>query len=303
MALPPQLLPLDLGCLPEQPVSRLAPTPSGFLHLGNALNFLVTWALVRSRNGHLHLRIDDMDAQRFRPEVLEDIFASLEWLGLDWDEGPDGPESFLKDYSLQPRKAVYFDHLRKLGEEANHTFVCQCSRKAIKQASVNGLYPGTCRSAGLTFTPGQNTIRLAVDEGSRIDVGGRQVDLAGAFGDFVLWRRDDQPSYQLASLIEDETTGANLIVRGEDLLASSAAQLYLARCFGFRKFPACTFFHHDLIRGEDGEKLSKSRGAYALKDIRESGRGADVAVREAAKVLGLDPETVNRSEDLLAELR
>lgn len=106
-----------------------------------------------------------------------------------------------------------------------------------------------------------------------MDVGGRQVALSMAFGDFVLWRRDDQPSYQLASLIEDETTGTNLIVRGEDLLASSAAQIYLARCFDFDGFPAATFVHHELILGADGEKLSKSRGAYALKDIRESGRG------------------------------
>ncbi len=87
----------------------MAPTPSGFLHLGNAVNFLMTWAIVRSRNGKLHLRVDDMDGIRFRQDVLEDVFYSLEWLGVDWDTGPSGPEEFYHTFSLQKKKRDYWE--------------------------------------------------------------------------------------------------------------------------------------------------------------------------------------------------
>lgn len=285
--------------LPERPVSRIAPTPSGFLHLGNAVNFLVTWVLVRSLNGRLHLRIDDMDGIRLRTDVLEDIFVSLDWLGLDWDEGPDGPDSFFKKFSLQLRKADYWERLHGLQARSGRAFVCDCSRSAIKKTSKTGLYPGTCRDKGLTFVPEQNTIRLKVPANSRIGIGGREVELSSTFGDFILWRRDNQPSYQLASLVEDDSAGMSLIVRGEDLFFSTAAQLYLADCFDYTGFPACCFIHHGLITGADGEKLSKSRGAYALKDLRESGMGPEPAVREAAKILGLDRDQAATADELL----
>ena len=95
-----------LANVPFNPVSRLAPTPSGFLHLGNAVNFLVTWAIVRSLKGRIHLRIDDMDGIRFRPDVLEDIFKSLDWLDLDWDTGPSGPDDFYQNFSLHKKRSI-----------------------------------------------------------------------------------------------------------------------------------------------------------------------------------------------------
>jgi len=200
-------LPLCLSNVPINPVSRLAPTPSGFLHFGNAVNFLVTWAIVRSRKGRLHLRIDDMDGIRFRPDVLEDIFTSLDWLGLDWDTGPAGPDDFYQNYSLQKKKEYYRDRLQalyKTGKTRQHTFVCRCSRASIKKVSPNGLYPGTCRNAGLVFEPGIHAVRLRVKNDTCIQVNNQPINLANTFGDFVLWRKDDQPSYHLASLLEDE---------------------------------------------------------------------------------------------------
>nr|WP_319393304.1 glutamate--tRNA ligase family protein [uncultured Desulfobacter sp.] len=290
--------PVCLSNVPAHPVSRLAPTPSGFLHLGNAVNFLVTWAIVRSRNGRLHLRIDDMDGIRFRPNVLEDIFQSLDWLGLDWDTGPSGPEDFYQHFSLHKKKEVYRDRLQHLDKAGAHTFVCRCSRAAIKKISPSGVYPGTCRHAGLSFEPGHNAVRLRVDKDASIQVGNQQINLADTFGDFIVWRKDDQPSYHLASLLEDEENHMNFIVRGRDLLLSTAAQIHLARCFGFSSFPNCSFLHHGLVFANNGEKLSKSRGAYALKDLRVSGGAFTDAVTAAAQVLGVNPNGIFTAQDL-----
>jgi glutamyl-tRNA synthetase len=141
-------------------------------------------------------------------------------------------------------------------------------------------------------------VRLKVDNDTCIQVNNQRIDLAGTFGDFVLWRKDDQPSYHLASLLEDEEGGINFIVRGRDLLLSTAAQIYLAQCFGFSLFPACRFVHHGLVLGKNGEKLSKSRGAHALKDLRQSGGSFADAVKTAARILGLKHNTIFTAQDL-----
>ncbi|WP_320040822.1 glutamate--tRNA ligase family protein [uncultured Desulfobacter sp.] len=299
--------PLCLSNVPTHPISRLAPTPSGFLHLGNAVNFLMTWAIVRSRKGRLHLRIDDIDGIRFRPDVLEDVFTSLDWLGLDWDTGPTGPDDFYKNFSLHKKKEYYWDRLQALNlnkadKAGQHTFVCRCSRASIKKISPSGLYPGTCRYAGLAFEPGRHAIRLKVSKDTIIVVNNQSIDLAGTFGDFVVWRKDDQPSYHLASLLEDEQGSINFIVRGKDLFLSTAAQIYLAKCFGFTSFPVCRFLHHGLVLGSKGEKLSKSRGAYALKDLRQSGGSFAGAVKTAARVLGVKHNEISTAQDLKQSL-
>jgi len=297
------MMPLDRTGIPEKPVSRMAPTPSGYLHLGNAVNFLVTWAMVRERGGTLHLRIDDMDGIRFCDEVLEDIFETLEWLGLDWDTGPCGPDAFHSCFSLQKRRDYYRSELDRLMRKTGKFFACECSRSTIKKAAPGGLYPGTCRQCGHALVPRKTAMRVQVDEGTVIHVNGRCLDLSETFGDFVLWRKDDQPAYQFASLLEDEARQINFIVRGEDLLLSTAAQLYLADLFNADHFRRCAFFHHSLIRGADGEKLSKSRGAYALKDMREAGVSPDAVWKTAARFLGGDPDEVTTPRDLIECLR
>jgi glutamyl-tRNA synthetase len=110
--------------------TRIAPTPSGFLHAGNAVNFLITHELARAARGTLLLRIDDLDAERARPEYLDDIFRSLEWLGIDWDEGPTGPEDFLRNWSQRSRIERYSELLLGL-RKGGHLYACECSRKAV----------------------------------------------------------------------------------------------------------------------------------------------------------------------------
>jgi len=180
-------------------ISRLAPTPSGYLHLGNALNFLITWHFVRRRQGTLILRIDDADSTRTRPQYIEDIFRTLEWLGLDWDLGPSGPDDFQARYSQRAQKEKYWQAIGELARAYN----CDCSRKTIRAKFGSTAYGGSCRNRELPFVPGTTARRIVVDR--PLPENGRPVDLGQTVGDFVLWTRDDTPAYQLVSLVEDES--------------------------------------------------------------------------------------------------
>ncbi len=278
--------------------SRLAPTPSGYLHLGNAINFIRTWLLVRQEGGVLKLRIDDLDADRCRPEYIEDIFRQLEWLGLDWDEGPAGPEDFARHHSQRLRLERY-RRLRRELEAAGRTYACACSRREIQQVSRDGLYPGTCRQRAVA-SAGSYAVRLRVEAGTIVAIGAETLALDREMGDFVIWRRDDLPAYQLASLADDLDDRITLIVRGEDLRASTAAQLHLAACLGRVSFSRIRFRHHPLLPGSDGRKLSKSDGALSLATLRERGEKPTLAYRETARQLGFSPEGIGSLADLLA---
>lgn len=278
--------------------SRLAPTPSGHLHLGNAVNFLHTWLRVRKAGGVLKLRIDDLDSNRCRPEYIEDIFRQLDWLGLDWDEGPSGPEDFHRHHSQRLRRERYREMVDSL-RESDSLFACTCSRKEIQQRSPSGLYPGTCRHLGHRPTAA-HALRLLVESGAGFSTGGQPLDLSRALGDFVIWRRDDQPAYQLASLVDDLDDRINLLVRGEDLQISSAAQLYLAAKLGRDEFARATFIHHPLLLGGDGRKLSKSDNALSLAILQARGETPFLAYRAVASQLGVDPAEINTLSDLLA---
>ncbi|MFH7320513.1 glutamate--tRNA ligase family protein [Desulfurivibrio sp. D14AmB] len=288
--------------------SRLAPTPSGYLHLGNALNFLLTWLLVRRRGGVLKLRIDDADASRSRPEFVADIFRQLEWLGLTWDEGPTGPDDFAARHSQLQRLELYRALLTQLGE-SGRLFFCTCSRRQINQATVNGLYPGTCRNRRSLPTvphairiqvPPEWSVSLPVATTGPLTTTGPQP--ASPTGDFILWRRDGLPAYQLASLADDLADRINLVVRGRDLLASSAAQLYLAGQLGAagQGFWTATFCHHPLIAAPDGRKLSKSDQDLSLAAMREHGATPTRIYREVAAWLGLDPGPIGSLGELRA---
>jgi glutamyl/glutaminyl-tRNA synthetase len=278
--------------------SRLAPTPSGFLHLGNGVNFIRTWLLVRKMGGSLKLRIDDLDSDRCRPEYIEDIFVQLDWLGLDWDEGPIGPDDFARAHSQRLRLERYRQAVEVLAERAP-VFACVCSRKEIRQGSADGLYPGTCR--GFRHRPGApHALRIMVEADTVVRVGSHSVQLAREIGDFVIWRRDGQPAYQLASLVDDLDDRINLIVRGEDLRHSTAAQLFLAACLERREFARTNFIHHPLLPGDDGRKLSKSDDALALAALRARGVTPLLAYRAAALQLGINPAEISCLSDLLA---
>lgn len=277
--------------------SRIAPTPSGFLHLGNALNFLLTWLHVRDQRGTLKLRIDDCDRQRSRPAFIEDIFRQLDWLGITWDEGPTGPDDFARRHSQGLQTERYREALAEIAV-SGRIYACTCSRKKIL-ATGSQVYSGACRHQ--RSKPQQpHALRIHIDEGTRITVGGREIPLAAAMGDFILWRRDDLPAYQLVSLVDDIDDRIDLVVRGEDLLESTAAQMYLADCWRNPRFAQVRFLHHPLITCANGRKLSKSDGALSLAAMRQQGATPTDIYREAARWAGRAAMEIVTLADLLA---
>jgi glutamyl-tRNA synthetase len=277
--------------------SRIAPTPSGLLHLGNAVNFILTWLMVRKAGGTLRLRIDDADCLRTRPEYLEDIFRQLDWLEITWDEGPTGPDDFRCRFSQQLRMERYREFLAEL-DRLGHLYPCGCSRSKIRAHAVDGVYPGFCRKRTGAVAPGEAQ-RVRVPEGSVFRVEGQEVPLCKAMGDFVLWRKEDLPAYQLVSLVDDLDDRINCIVRGQDLLVSTAAQLFLAGLHGDNSFAETTFFHHPLVLGEDGKKLSKSDGALSLAVLRAGGSSPAVVYQGVARQVGIEPDGIDSLDDLL----
>ena len=277
--------------------SRIAPTPSGLLHLGNAVNFILTWLMVRKASGTLRLRIDDADCLRTRPEYLEDIFLQLDWLGITWDEGPMGPDDFRQRFSQQLRLERYRAFLGEL-DCRGHLYPCGCSRSQIRQLAPDGVYPGFCRDRAAAPMPGEAQ-RVRVPEGSIFRVEGQEVALCKAMGDFVLWRKEDFPAYQLVSLVDDIDDRSTLIVRGQDLLVSTAAQLFLAGLHGDNLFAETTFVHHPLVWGEDGRKLSKSDGALSLAVLRERGASPTWVYQAVARQMGMNVAGIATLDDLL----
>lgn len=284
-------------------ISRIAPTPSGYLHIGNAVNFLITWLAVRLRGGTLHLRIDDLDRDRCKPVYIDDVFRTLEWLGIEPDSGPSGTEDFLRNYSQTLRYDTYKAALIQMRENGAHLYACTCSRKML---AGTPLYPGTCRHSHHELVPHESAMRITVPEDTEIVLGGETVALDRVMGDFVVWRRDDIPAYQLVSVVEDKRLDVNLIVRGVDLFQSSAAQRFLAPYLKADAFARATFVHHDLLLRPDGSKFSKSDADYSLRDLRAAlgDRAALIKVFEQTqRLLGLGPKTIESPNALLQHLR
>ncbi|WP_020534469.1 glutamate--tRNA ligase family protein [Lewinella cohaerens] len=271
--------------------SRLAPTPSGLLHAGNALNFILTWSITRSQNGHLLLRIDDLDKARRRDKYIKDIFQTIDWLGLDYDDGPQSVEDFKKNWSQHLRQELYDKALLKLKEQG-HLFACKCSRRDIQAISKDGSYPGTCTMRQLGFDqkniawrvhPPQGSLQLPIHQlvGANTSLELKGIDA------FIVKQKDGFPAYQLGSVIDDEHFAINTIIRGLDLLDSTHYQLYLAHLMGKTGFLNTYFYHHGMILDEQGKKLSKSEKATALQSWREQGRKPDELFQKAANILGL----------------
>ena len=277
-----------LARLAERPISRLAPTPSGYLHIGNIYNFILTWILVRKNEGELILRIDDLDSARTRPEYIADIFETLEWLGIEYDRGPQGVDDFQKNYSQREKMDYYRGELDKVRFENPSFFVCGCSRKDMLVAAPSGIYPGTCLEKNLKLVPNKTSLKCNIPENAGVVVENRLVDLSREMGSFVVWRRDDIASYQLVSLLEDNLQKVNLIVRGEDLLPSTASQLFLSELFPGNNFKNCRFVHHGIILDEEGRKLSKSLNSTSVKILREQGKTPRYIYDLIARQLGME---------------
>ena len=249
-------------------VTRFAPTPSGFLHEGNAVNaVLCSWLAQSGPDGRLLLRIDDFDSGRIRPGYLADVFDTLDWLGIRPDDGPTDPDDFAERWSMTTRTRTFAlarDAL--LRDHPERVFVCRCSRTEL----VDGRCVRGCRDAGLPLQANRSVVRLYVPAGRTVPIGGADVPVPP--GDHVLWRRDDLPAYHLGSVLADEELSVTAIVRGTDLLESSALQRHLAALLPAPAFLAADLRHHALLHAPDGRKLSKSAGAGAQPMPRTDGQ-------------------------------
>ncbi len=261
---------------------RLAPSPTGFLHLGHARTFWLAQQRAQARNGILVLRNEDLDAARSRPEYISAMLEDLRWFGFRWQEGPDcgGPWA---PYSQSERRSYYLAAFERL-RQAGFVYPCACSRQDVLNAlqaphagEEEPIYPGTCRAAGQDPSKGLGgrrcNWRFRVPDGEPV----RFVDgyyraqefVAGKdFGDFVVWRHDDVPSYQLAVVVNDAAMQLTEVVRGQDLLKSTARQLLLYRALGLRP---PQFHHCPLLTDPSGARLAKRHDALSLRALRMRG--------------------------------
>jgi glutamyl/glutaminyl-tRNA synthetase len=260
---------------------RIAPSPTGLLHFGHARTFLVAARRAAEHHGTLIFRNEDIDPQRCRPEFADAMIEDLHWLGIRWAEGPDcgGPHA---PYAQSERRHLYLETWRKL-RDSGAIFPCTCSRKDLAQAASapndlddEPIYPGKCRGradAASFAEPAGVNWRFRVPDGEEISFVdqhfGPQKFLAGRdFGDFVIWRRDDVPAYQLTVVADDAEMEITEVVRGKDLLKSTTRQILLYRTLGLT-VPA--FYHCDLMLDESGQRLAKRHDALSLRHFRESG--------------------------------
>ena len=270
---------------------RLAPSPTGLLHVGHARTFWIAAQRAIENHGTLILRNEDLDPQRSRSEFARAMIEDLHWLGIRWSEGPDcgGPYD---PYSQSERRAHYLEAWRRL-REGGFLYPCVCSRKDLAQAASapndaddESAYPGTCRGReDLTeFTdPAGVNWRFRVPDGevvefSDLNLGGQRYVAGSDFGDFLVWRRDDVPAYQLAVVVDDVAMRITEVVRGADLLKSTARQLLLLRALGYA---APEYFHCELVRDAAGVRLAKRHDVLSIRHLRESGMTPE-KVREMA---------------------
>jgi len=259
----------------------LAPSPTGLLHIGHARTFWIAARRAIDRQGTLILRNEDLDLQRSRPEFAAAMIEDLQWLGIRWSEGPDcgGPYA---PYSQSERRAFYLDAWRRL-RDGGFIYPCTCSRKDLAQAASapndaddEPIYPGRCRGridASQFADPAGVNWRFRLQEGDEItfadlNLGPERYVAGRDFGDFLVWRRDDVPAYQLAVVVDDAAMRITEVVRGADLLKSTARQLLLIRALGYS---TQAYFHCELVLDQSGARLAKRHDALSIRHLRESG--------------------------------
>lgn len=275
---------------------RLAPSPTGYLHIGHARTFWTAFERAKTAGGTLILRMEDLDPDRCRAHYADAALEDLRGLGIQWQEGPEigGP---FAPYEQSRRMSFYFEAWQKL-RAGGWIYPCRCSRKDLEAATQapheaaagpvddEPVYPGTCRPENCrpetrNFSiPLQNSEapqvvcwRFRVPDGESIDFcdqqAGPQSFLAGQdFGDFVVWRRDGVPGYQLACVVDDDAMRITEVVRGADLLKSTARQILLNRALGYAN---PLWFHCDLATDARGQRLAKRHDALSLRTLRERG--------------------------------
>lgn len=259
---------------------RLAPSPTGLLHLGHARTFWRAQARAQANGGVLVLRNEDIDSTRFKLEFVQQMTEDLRWFGFEWQEGPDVGGPFAP-YNQSERRSFYVEALEKL-RAGGFIYPCTCSRKDIRNAARaphaedddEPIYPGTCRAMRQSEIVNRKfSWRFRVPDGDTIsftdgNLGSQRFVAGKDFGDFVVWRQDDVPAYQLACVVDDTAMRITEVVRGADLLKSTARQLLLYRALGL--MPP-DFFHCPLMTDENGVRLAKRHDALSLRELR--GRG------------------------------
>lgn len=285
-------------------MTRLAPSPTGALHLGNARTFLVNWCLARASGWRVVLRIEDLDTPRVKPGVIGATVETLAWLGLDWDEGP-----LVQSDGL----GVHAEAMRTLAA-GGVVYPCDLTRTQIEAAASApnegdheprfdaSLRPAT-RPRG--FEDRATNWRLAVDAGPvRFEDRFRgmvTVDVGATVGDFVVWTKRGCPSYQLAVVVDDARQGVTEVVRGDDLLGSAGRQTLLYRALGLGEPPAYT--HLPLVRGSDGRRLAKRHGDTRLDHYRALGVPAERVLALLARWCGVEAGDAVRAADLIGAVR
>lgn len=282
----------------EPIIGRYAPSPSGRMHLGNIFTALISWLSARASGGRWILRIEDLDPQRSKPEYARLIEDDLHWLGLDWDEGGLDNAGSHGPYSQSQRSHIYKEYLDKL-IACGLLYPCSCRRadimatQAPHQSDGRIIYQGTCRPAEqpsfATEVPEGKALRLFVPDEvisftDRV-YGLQQSNLRNDCGDFVVRRADGAWSYQLAVVVDDGLMGVNEVVRGNDLLLSTAQQLYLYRLLDL---PAPRFAHLPLICNTAGQRLSKRDNAASMAELRQRHSAPEIIGR-LANMIGLTP--------------
>ena len=263
--------------LPQQITkTRIAPTPSGFLHLGNALSFALTAGIATQKNAKILLRIDDLDQKRIEQKYVQDIFDTLHFLEIPWHQGPQNYHEYKSTYSQTHRLHHYNKALQQL-KESGTIYACDCSRTKIAAGNPTGSYPGTCRNKNLPLGNNNVNWRIRTNEIKQLTVktiNGENITttLPPEMHDFVVRKKDGFPAYQLASLIDDQHFGIDMIVRGEDLWPSTLAQLYLADVLQQGTFKNTIFYHHPLLLASGEKKLSKSAGDTSIQFLRNAGK-------------------------------
>jgi glutamyl-Q tRNA(Asp) synthetase len=288
---------LDLAALasrlPPRPLTRFAPSPTGYLHLGHVANAVWVWGIARALGGRVLLRLEDHDRGRCRPEYETALLDDLEWLGLVPDIGMPaefraGPSPFRQSDA----GASYEEALQRL-TTAGAVFACDCSRRDLARAAGDVFneetpYSGRCRSRALAPGPGRG-MRLRIDPAIEAfddgRLGPRRQVPAEQCGDLLLRDRLNQWTYQFTVVVDDLRHAVDLVIRGEDLVESTGRQLRLSRFLG-RPAPPL-FLHHPLIRRPGGEKLSKSSGDTGIRELRAAGVAPKVVLGRAAALTGL----------------
>jgi len=279
-------------------LTRFAPAPTGYLHLGHLASALYVWGIARRHGAEVMLRIEDHDRQRCRPEYERALLDDLDWLGFRPDIGTtDSFRSGPSPYRQSDNGTACEESVAALVARGHLVYACACSRtrsvdgtEGTAGPAGSGPYPGTCRHRGLEPGPGRG-LRVVMPEGIErfedLRLGPMEQEPARQCGDLLIRDRLGNWTYQFAVVVDDLRHGIDLVVRGEDLPDSTGRQLLLARMLGRKSSPR--FFHHPLILKPSGEKLSKAARDTGIRGRRAGGSGAEALIGEALAAVGLLP--------------